>query len=44
MGIVQDAKNLALKEIEKHFRHPQDIEWAKSKNKIYILQTRPITA
>jgi len=34
---------LCLK-IEKHFRHPQDIEWAKSKNKIYILQTRPITA
>jgi len=34
---------LCLK-IEKHFGCPQDIEWAKSKNKIYILQTRPITA
>lgn len=29
--------------IEKHYRHPQDIEWALEKNKFYITQTRPIT-
>ncbi|MFA6272363.1 MAG: PEP/pyruvate-binding domain-containing protein [Patescibacteria group bacterium] len=29
--------------IEKHYRHPQDIEWAIEKNKIYITQSRPIT-
>jgi len=31
------------KNIEKHYRHPQDIEWAYEKNKFYIVQTRPIT-
>jgi len=31
------------KSIEKHYRHPQDIEWALEKNKFYITQTRPIT-
>ncbi|MBU2235907.1 hypothetical protein KKA01_02495 [Patescibacteria group bacterium] len=30
-------------EIEKHYKHPQDIEWALEKNKIYITQSRPIT-
>lgn len=29
--------------IEKHYRHPQDIEWAFEKNKFYITQSRPIT-
>ena len=29
--------------IEKHYGHPQDIEWALEKNKLYIVQTRPIT-
>ena len=29
--------------IEKHYKHPQDIEWAIEKNKIYITQSRPIT-
>jgi len=29
--------------IEKHYRYPQDIEWALVKNKFYITQTRPIT-
>ncbi len=29
--------------IEKHYYFPQDIEWAKEKDKIYIVQTRPIT-
>jgi len=31
------------KQIENHYRFPQDIEWAKEDNKIYILQTRPVT-
>jgi pyruvate, water dikinase len=29
--------------IEKHYKKPQDIEWAMEKNKIYITQSRPIT-
>ncbi|MFA6098881.1 MAG: PEP/pyruvate-binding domain-containing protein [Patescibacteria group bacterium] len=29
--------------IEKHYKSPQDIEWAFEKNKFYITQTRPIT-
>jgi pyruvate,water dikinase len=29
--------------IEKHYRKPQDIEWAFEKGKFYIVQSRPIT-
>jgi pyruvate, water dikinase len=29
--------------IEKHYKKPQDIEWALEKNKLYIVQSRPIT-
>jgi pyruvate,water dikinase len=29
--------------IEKHYYFPQDIEWAKEGNRLYIVQTRPIT-
>ncbi len=29
--------------LEKHYYFPQDIEWAREKGKIYIVQTRPIT-
>ena len=29
--------------IEKHYKKPQDIEWALERNKFYITQTRPIT-
>ncbi len=32
-----------IKEIEKHLDYKVDIEWLKHKNKVYILQTRPIT-
>jgi len=32
----------AGKRIEKLFRAPQDIEWAFEKNKLYILQSRPV--
>lgn len=31
------------KKIEEHYYFPQDIEWAIEKDKIYIVQTRPIT-
>jgi pyruvate,water dikinase len=31
------------KKIENHYYFPQDIEWAIEKEKIYIVQTRPIT-
>ena len=39
---IKDLAKLALK-IEEIFECPQDIEWAIEKNKIYILQSRPIT-
>lgn len=29
--------------IEEHYRYPQDIEWAIEKNQLYITQSRPIT-
>ena len=29
--------------LEKHYKKPQDIEWAMEKGKIYITQSRPIT-
>ncbi|HEX79240.1 MAG TPA: phosphoenolpyruvate synthase [Dehalococcoidia bacterium] len=40
-----DIKRLAevAKHIENHYRFPQDIEWAKEGDNIYILQTRPVT-
>ncbi|MBN2240473.1 MAG: phosphoenolpyruvate synthase [Dehalococcoidales bacterium] len=31
------------KRLEEHYQFPQDIEWAKEKGEIYIVQTRPIT-
>ena len=39
--IVELAK--ICKSIEKHYKKPQDIEWALVKNKFYITQSRPIT-
>ncbi len=30
-------------DIEEHYKWPQDIEWAIEKNKIYIVQSRPVT-
>lgn len=29
--------------LQKHYYFPQDVEWHKEKNKIYIVQTRPVT-
>ncbi len=34
---------LLVKEIEKHYYFPQDIEWAIEGNKTFIVQARPIT-
>lgn len=39
--IIELAKLCA--KIEKHYKKPQDIEWAFYKNKFYIVQSRPIT-
>ncbi len=32
-----------VRNIEKHYKSPQDIEWAYAKGKLYITQSRPIT-
>ncbi len=29
--------------LQEHYYHPQDVEWAKEGNKLYIVQTRPVT-
>jgi pyruvate, water dikinase len=29
--------------LEKHYGSPQDVEWAREDNKLYIVQTRPVT-
>ncbi len=34
---------LLVKEIENHYFFPQDIEWAIEKDRVYIVQSRPIT-
>lgn len=34
---------LLVKEIENHYFFPQDIEWAIEKERVYIVQSRPIT-
>ena len=39
--IVELAKYAEI--LENHYGIPQDIEWGVEKNKIYILQSRPIT-
>ncbi|MFC1917362.1 phosphoenolpyruvate synthase [Chloroflexota bacterium] len=31
------------KRLEAHYQFPQDVEWAKEKGEIYIVQTRPVT-
>ncbi len=44
---LSDAQILKLSKIcqniERHYKTPQDIEWALKKGKFYILQARPIT-
>lgn len=41
MQILKLAK--ICQKIEKHYKTPQDIEWALNKGRFYILQSRPIT-
>lgn len=47
---VQKLSDLKIKElakigahIEKHYGHPQDIEWGMEGHKLYIVQSRPVT-
>ena len=40
--IIQVAKVLDI--LEQHYKHPQDIEFAFYLNKLYLLQSRPVTA
>jgi pyruvate,water dikinase len=40
--IIIEVAKLGEK-LEKHYRWPQDVEWAYEDGKIYIVQTRPIT-
>jgi pyruvate,water dikinase len=44
---VSDADIISLAEIgkslEAHYKTPQDVEWAREGNKLYIVQTRPVT-
>ena len=44
---ITDADILALakigKGLEDHYQHPQDVEWAKENDEIFIVQTRPVT-
>lgn len=39
---IKKLAKLCIK-IEKHYKDPQDIEWAFKKDKFYIVQSRPIT-
>lgn len=45
---IADTKILELaqfgKRLHQHYFYPQDAEWALEKGKLYILQTRPVTA
>lgn len=40
---IQTLAKLAEK-LHQHYFFPQDIEWAKEKGKLYIVQTRPVTS
>lgn len=39
---LEQLYKLALK-LEKHYKKPQDFEWAIERGKVYLVQTRPIT-
>ena len=32
------------RQLEAHFGHPQDVEWAYQDGRLYLLQSRPVTA
>jgi len=40
--LISELAKIGAK-VEKHYKHPQDIEWALQKGKLYIVQSRPIT-
>ncbi len=44
---ISDEDIIALakigKHLEDHYKFPQDIEWAKENNELFIVQTRPVT-
>ena len=44
---ISDSEIIALarmgKRLENHYKFPQDIEWAKENNELFIVQTRPVT-
>lgn len=40
--LIVDLAQIGLK-LEKHYNHPQDIEWGMAGGKLYMVQTRPIT-
>ena len=44
---ISDDDIIALakigKQLEDHYQFPQDIEWAKEDNQLFIVQTRPVT-
>lgn len=44
---LEDEKIIELakigREVEKHYKWPQDIEWASEGGRIYIVQSRPVT-
>jgi pyruvate,water dikinase len=44
---ISDEDIIALakigKHLEEHYKFPQDIEWAKEDNELFIVQTRPVT-
>lgn len=46
--VLQNSQIIELaqlgEKLEQHYGSPQDVEWAIQDNKIYILQTRPITS
>ena len=46
--VLDDADLAALaklgRQLEAHFGHPLDVEWAFEKGKLYLLQSRPVTA
>ena len=46
--VLDDGDLAALasvgKQLEEHFGQPQDVEWAFEDGKLYLLQSRPVTA
>ena len=39
----EQPHSLLGKQIENHYQFPQDVEWAKENNQLFVVQTRPVT-